>query len=216
MNLTWLPLSFFSTPSSTSHPSRTPLEQVREFASAAFNPAGETVAVGSFNNFRVYTLNMRRGAWEEAGVKTVENLYTVTALGWKPDGSRLSVGALCGNVDLYDACIRRHRYKGKFEFTYVSNSNVIVKRLNTGARIVLKSHFGYEVSKINIYQDRFLVRIERGEGAGHKDESPRVLHLFLLVDGEPKIVKTAGAIICVLCRLFFFVFFCFRFDPRSL
>ena len=97
------------------------------------------------------------GAWEEAGVKTVENLYTVTALGWKPDGSRLSVGALCGNVDLYDACIRRHRYKGKFEFTYVSNSNVIVKRLSTGTRIVLKSHFGYEVSKINIYQDRFLV-----------------------------------------------------------
>lgn len=44
-------------------------------------------------------------------MKTVENLYTVTALGWKPDGSRLSVGALCGNVDLYDACMRRHRYK---------------------------------------------------------------------------------------------------------
>ena len=57
-------------------------------------------------------------------------------------------------VDLYDACIRRVRYKGRFEFTYVSTSTVIVKRLSSGARIVLKSHFGYEVSKINIYEDR--------------------------------------------------------------
>jgi len=54
------------------------------------------VVVGSFNRFHVYTYNIHRNAWEEAGVKTVENLYTVTALGWKPDGSRLSVGALCG------------------------------------------------------------------------------------------------------------------------
>jgi intraflagellar transport protein 172 len=60
-------------------------------------------------------------------------------------------------VDLYDACIRRHRYKGAFEFTYVSTSNVIVKRLSTQSRIVLKSHFGYQVSGINIYRDRFLV-----------------------------------------------------------
>ena len=130
-------------------------DAVREFSSAAFNPTGETVVVGSFNSFRTYTYNAHRGTWEEAGVKTVENLYTVTAMGWKPDGSRLAVGALCGNVDLYDACMRRQRYKGKFEFTYVSKSNVIVKRLSTGMKIALKSHFGYEVSKINIYPDRF-------------------------------------------------------------
>lgn len=84
-------------------------------------------------------------------------MYTVTALGWKADGSRLCVGSLCGGVELYDACIHRYRYRGKFEFTYVSISTVIVKRLSTGARIVLKSHFGYEVTKINIYEDRFLI-----------------------------------------------------------
>ena len=58
---------------------------------------------------------------------------------------------------MFDACIRRVRYKSKFEFTYVSTSTVIVKRLSSGARIVLKSHFGYEVTKINIYDDRFLI-----------------------------------------------------------
>jgi intraflagellar transport protein 172 len=34
---------------------------------------------------------------------------------------------------------------------------VLVKRIENGQRIVLKSANGYEISKINIYQDRFLV-----------------------------------------------------------
>lgn len=67
------------------------------------------------------------------------------------------MGALCGVVDMFDACIRRARYQGKFEFTYVSHSQVIVKRLAEGTRIVLKSHYGCEVQKINIFQDRYLV-----------------------------------------------------------
>ena len=131
-------------------------ETEKEFTCATFNPSGETVVVGSFNRFRIFTV-AQDGTWTDAGMKQVENLYTVTALSWKCDGSRLTVGSLCGAVDMYDACIRRVRYKGKFEFTYVSASSVIVKRLSTGARIVLKSHFGYEVAKINIYEDRFLV-----------------------------------------------------------
>ena len=132
-------------------------EAEKEFTCAAFNPSGETVVVGSFNRFRTFTLGQQDGAWQDAGIKQVDNLYTVTALAWKCDGSRLTVGSLCGAVDMYDACIRRVRYKGRFEFTYVSTSTVIVKRLSSGARIVLKSHFGYEVTKINIYEDRFLV-----------------------------------------------------------
>lgn len=46
-------------------------------------------------------------------------------------------------------------YQGKFEFTYVSKSSVIVKTLKTGMRIVLKSVYGYEIDRINIYQDRY-------------------------------------------------------------
>jgi hypothetical protein len=71
--------------------------------------------------------------------------------------------ATCATIKIkllwnFDFNFKTRRYnKGKFEFTYVSNSNVIVKRLSTGTRIVLKSHFGYEVTRINIYKDRFLV-----------------------------------------------------------
>lgn len=61
----------------------------------------------------------------------------MTAVGWKADGSRLAVGNLCGGVDLFDACLRRHRYKGAFEFTYVSKSQVIVKRLATSTPLHL-------------------------------------------------------------------------------
>lgn len=71
--------------------------------------------------------------------------------------SRLVTGSLCGAVDLYDACIKRYIYGGKYEFTYTSLSSVIVKRLSSGSRMALKSRFGYEITKINIYEERYLV-----------------------------------------------------------
>lgn len=131
-------------------------ENLHEFSSASFNPTGETVCVGSYNKFYTYRLNRQRGLWEELGFKNVDNMYTITKIAWKPDGSKLSVGGLCGNVDLYDACIKRIKYKGKFEFTYVSISQVIVKRLATGSRIALTSSFGLEILKINIKDDQYL------------------------------------------------------------
>ncbi len=60
----------------------------------------------------------------------------------EPSVDRMSIGRAC--------C----RYKGRFELTYVSLSQVIVKRLSSGSRIVLKSHFACEISRVNIYQDR--------------------------------------------------------------
>lgn len=131
--------------------------EVKEFGCAEFNPTGDSVVLGNFNSFFTYNYNTRSNCWEEINHRKINNLFSVTALGWKVDGSRLAVGALCGVVDLYDACIRRYRYKGKFEFTYVSLSQVIVKRLSNGTRIVLKSHFGCEIIKIDVYQDRYLV-----------------------------------------------------------
>lgn len=117
-------------------------EKVKEFSSLAFNPSGQTVVLGNFDRFYVYVYDSGQGRWSESGVTTVENLYTVTALCWKADGSRLVTGSLCGAVDTYDACIRRYLYRGKYEFTYTSLSSVIVKRLSTGARMALKSKFG--------------------------------------------------------------------------
>ena len=68
--------------------------------------------------FFSFNFNQKTLDWNENPAKVIPNMYTVSALGWKPDGSRLSVGSLCGAVDLYDACIRRVRYKGRFEFIF--------------------------------------------------------------------------------------------------
>ena len=57
-------------------------------------------------------------------------------------------GTLCGAVEAYDCCLRKTTYKGKFEFNYVGPSQVIVKQLSTGTRIVLKSHYNYEITKV--------------------------------------------------------------------
>jgi len=130
---------------------------IKEFTAACFNPSGDSCVLGAFNHYVVFQFNLRRNSWEEVAVKRVENLYTVTSLAWKTDGSKLALGNLTGGVDVFDACLRRSRYKGKFEFTYVSISQVIVKRLSTGSRIVLKSHFGYEILRIDVEADRFLV-----------------------------------------------------------
>eukprot|EP00928_Gymnodinium_smaydae_P061483 TRINITY_DN45540_c0_g1_i1.p1 TRINITY_DN45540_c0_g1~~TRINITY_DN45540_c0_g1_i1.p1 ORF type:complete len:1813 (+),score=398.59 TRINITY_DN45540_c0_g1_i1:155-5440(+) len=131
--------------------------KIKEFTVAAFNPSGESVVLGNFNRFLVYAWHPKNREWTEVVQREVPNLYTVTALTWRADGSRLVVGSLCGGVDMFDVCIRRSRYRGTHEFTYVSLSQVIVKSLDTGARIVLKSNVGFEIKKINIFQERFLV-----------------------------------------------------------
>ncbi|KAG2781071.1 Intraflagellar transport protein [Phytophthora cactorum] len=132
-------------------------EKCGEFTCSVFNPTGESVVVGNFDSFYTFNFQPKTESWELVGSKSIPNLYSVTALAWKHDGSRLAVGSVCGALDLYDACVRRYRYKGKFEFTYVSLSQVIVKRLATGARVVVRSAFGCEITKLNVFQDRFLV-----------------------------------------------------------
>ena len=67
-------------------------------------------------------------------------------------------GTLCGGVELFDCCLRRSVYKNKFEMTYVGLSQVIVKNLSSGTRVILKSFYGYEIDEVKIMgNDRFLV-----------------------------------------------------------
>lgn len=131
-------------------------EKVKEFSCAAFNASGETCVVGNFNRFYVYNFNSKRPQWDEIACKKIENYYSVTACAWKQDGSKIGIGSLCGSVDVFDLCLKKSNYRGKFEFTYVSLSQVIVKKIENGSSIVLKSMQGHEISKINVYQDRYI------------------------------------------------------------
>ncbi|CAB1340225.1 unnamed protein product, partial [Coregonus sp. 'balchen'] len=130
----------------------------KEFTVAATSPSGQSVVIGSYDRLRVFNWGPRKGAWDEASPKEIPNLYTITALAWKKDGSRLCAGTLCGGVEQFDCCLRRSIYKNKFEMTYVGLSQVIVKNLSTGMRVVLKSHYGYEIDEVKIMgKDRYLV-----------------------------------------------------------
>uniref|UniRef100_A0A8C9QX79 Intraflagellar transport protein 172 homolog n=1 Tax=Scleropages formosus TaxID=113540 RepID=A0A8C9QX79_SCLFO len=130
----------------------------KEFTVAATSPSGQSVVIASYNRLRVFNWSPRRSSWDEATPKEIPNLYTITALSWKRDGSRLCAGTLCGGVEQFDCCLRRSIYKNKFEMTYVGLSQVIVKNLSTGTRVVLKSHYGYEIDEVKIMgRDRYLV-----------------------------------------------------------
>ncbi|KAM7325200.1 hypothetical protein ACRRTK_015453 [Alexandromys fortis] len=72
------------------------------------------------------------------------------SLGVEAGRLQLCAGTLCGGVEQLDCCLRRSIYKNKFELTYVGPSQVIVKNLSSGTRVVLKSHYGYEVEEVKI------------------------------------------------------------------
>ncbi|XP_041496083.1 intraflagellar transport protein 172 homolog [Microtus oregoni] len=105
--------------------SRNPQE--REFTTAAASPGGQSVVLGSYDRLRVFNWSPRRSIWEEAKPKEIANLYTITALAWKRDGSRLCAGTLCGGVEQFDCCLRRSIYKNKFELTYVGPSQIALQ-----------------------------------------------------------------------------------------
>lgn len=42
-----------------------------------------------FFRLRLMSWNARRGAWDEGSLLMIRNLYSVTALAWKPDGSSI-------------------------------------------------------------------------------------------------------------------------------
>ncbi|XP_055088350.1 intraflagellar transport protein 172 homolog [Periophthalmus magnuspinnatus] len=83
----------------------------REFSAAVSSPSGQSVVFGSYDRLRVFNWAPRRGMWDEAKPKEIPNLYTITSLAWKRDGSKLCAGTLCGGVELFDCCLRRTIYK---------------------------------------------------------------------------------------------------------
>jgi intraflagellar transport protein 172 len=129
----------------------------KEFSAGVSNPTGDAVVLGNFNSFYVYCRNKDSMLWEEKGVTRVENMYSVTAVDWKSDGGRVALGTLCGIVDMYDVCVKRSSYKDGFEMTYVSHSQVIVRKVDTNAKIVVRSQYGFEIMKTNIFRGRFVV-----------------------------------------------------------
>ncbi|CUT99105.1 intraflagellar transport protein 172 [Echinococcus multilocularis] len=121
----------------------------KESTVAVSGPGGHVVAIGSYNKIRVYNFSIRKNVWEEFPPKVIRNLYTITAMCWKADGSKLTIGTLCGGVDQFDCCMKRKilRY---FEFVYVGPSQIIVLNKQTQDKTLLRSNYGYEIEDVNV------------------------------------------------------------------
>lgn len=134
-----------------------PVKEDGVFLCGAFNPSGQAVVVAQKETLRFFDFNLRSRKWEEGAQIKVKNISAFSTLCWKVDGSRLVTAGVTGAVDIFDACLRRYRVHGGFEFTFVSHNQVIVKRLSNGMRIVLRSNTGHEIQRVNVHQDRYLV-----------------------------------------------------------
>lgn len=55
---------------------------------------------------RIFDYNTSRGMWDVKANREFQGFYTITALAWKRDGSRLVCGTLCGAVELFDSVLR--------------------------------------------------------------------------------------------------------------
>lgn len=51
------------------------------------------------------------------------------------------------------------RYQGKYDLNYLSTSQVVIKNLSNGQRVLLKSKQDQDIEKINIYKDQFVIAI---------------------------------------------------------
>lgn len=112
----------------------------KEMTVACCSPSGQSITIGSWNRIRIFDWTPRRAIWEEAKIKELPNFYTVTALAWRKDGSRLIIGGLCGTVEQFETILRRTLVRGSHEVAYVGPSQVIVRPLNgTSQPVVIRS-----------------------------------------------------------------------------
>ena len=76
------------------------------------SPSGQALCVGSFDRLRLYSWSPRKNLWEENKSKEFKYLYSITAMAWKKDGSRIAIGSLCGGVEMLESVLKRSVWKG--------------------------------------------------------------------------------------------------------
>jgi intraflagellar transport protein 172 len=96
----------------------------KEFTVAANSPSGHSLVLGSFNRLRVFNWAPRKMVWEEGTPKNIPNLYTITALNWKKDGSRLICVSFIGFVGMQIRCFTRSLILNE---GFTSNSPIMMK-----------------------------------------------------------------------------------------
>ena len=130
-------------------------EDEYEFTIASANTNGTAVCIGSFDQAKIFTFSESTNKWSEStgGPLVIKNLYSVTALHWQPNGSKICLGSLVGSVELLDIASKKEIISsGKYEVSYVGNSQVVLKQLSTGASASVRSKFNYEITNVEMLE----------------------------------------------------------------
>ena len=151
----------------------------KDFNVASFNKSGDTVVVGNFDRFITFSSKIDNFIWEEMSPTLIKNMYSVTAMSWKSNGSCIALGTMCGLVEVYKACLRRYTHHG-VEITHVSAQQIQVKQKNSADSpvLTLQSRFGFTIKKVELRQDpesksdRYLVALTEGSLMFQDLESP--------------------------------------------
>ncbi|CAB3377061.1 Hypothetical predicted protein [Cloeon dipterum] len=138
--------------------SRDPHE--REFTVACNAPSGQAAAFGSYDKIQVLYWDLRKNEWAYE-TKEIKNLYSVSAITWRRDGSKVACTGLCGSIEVFESVLKRTVWKNKFEMIYVAPSQVLVRPLQGEQQrgVILRSKLGHEISEVRIagVNDQFLI-----------------------------------------------------------
>lgn len=128
-------------------------ERSNGYTMTCASPNGYSIAAGSFDTFSLFVWDPLAQRWGKSVTRSVENMCSVTAFTWAWNGSGIALGTSTGLLDTYNAAYRQYIYKGAYEITHVSLSEVLVhdKKTPNSSPIMLSSSHG-EIVKVKIYR----------------------------------------------------------------
>lgn len=131
-------------------------EKIKDFTVCRSNSNLDLIAVGNYNKLFIFGYNIKPNKWEESCILSIDNYYTFTALCWKQDFGVLVTGSLCGSLDMFESCLKKTLIGEKFEITYISLSQIMIKDIEKGKRMTIKTHLAPEITKVEVQNNNFI------------------------------------------------------------
>ncbi|XP_063720339.1 intraflagellar transport protein 172 homolog isoform X2 [Symsagittifera roscoffensis] len=122
----------------------------KEFTCACSSAISETVAVASYDRVRTFNWNATSEKFVELSLMEIKNLYTITVLQWRPDGTNILLGTQTGLVEMLEVSSPKSVVNGVFEIQYFGPKQVLVRNTKKNTRCVLRSQYNYPITKVNV------------------------------------------------------------------
>ncbi|EPZ35542.1 WD40 repeat-like protein [Rozella allomycis CSF55] len=137
-------------------------ENLREITTMTLSPNQQALIVGCFNTFISLEYNSSKRMWSETSRKVVENFYGPSSMAFKPDGSKLYIGNICGELSVFECCLKKVLYKNSFEMAFTMPSQVVLKRLSDNTSVVVQSNSGFDIQQIDVFHENYVFAKTKG------------------------------------------------------